>query len=418
MTPPLNEHLPALWLEQLKKDAKNSPSARMMRGEFLPRFGSIDVPKRRKAQHKEERMNEMRGPMSNEEFSRRTGLTVMSLSTTNTPFEDVMQHILNVEGRGYTDHPQDSGGPTKFGITQAALSTYRGTKASANDVRELTEQEASQIYKVNYFDRMNLGFVKDARIAMCLMDQGVNRGTSTAITMAQVMMNRQTGMKLQEDGKNGPKTIAAMESLDPVFFCREYIQLAQHGYVDIVKRKNSQLVFLTGWMNRTHILQDLITTARTTATPIIVPKPDVKEEPVSTGKLAPFKWAQGELGQSEISGSKDNARIVYYHGFTTLKATDDETPWCSSFMCAAHETQGIRSTRSAAAKSWATWGKEGDGSVGDIAVFKRTGGHHVAFINKKFQRGASVVNVLGGNQSNKVRVSDYDASNLIAIRRA
>lgn len=356
------------------------------------------------------------GPMSDRDFTRRTGLSVMALQG-NTLFDAVMSHVLNVEGRNFTDHPNDAGGPTKFGITQATLAAYRGTKSTAEDVKNLQEDEAKRIYKVRYFDRMNLGFVEDHRKVLCLMDQGVNRGTGTAITMAQVMMNRQSGAKLAEDGVLGPKTRAAIDSLDAHFFCREYIQLAQHGYVDIVKRKESQLVFLTGWMNRTHILQDLVWDGRTTATPIVVPAPDTTPEPVKGGKLAPYNWAKGELGQSEISGSKDNARIVYYHSFTTLKATDDETPWCASFVCAALENAGFKSTRSAAAKSYATYGVAGDGSVGDIAVFKRPGGHHVAFINKKYVKGSALVNVLGGNQSNKVRVSDYEAANLIAIRR-
>ena len=40
-----------------------------------------------------------------------------------------------------------------------------------------------------------------------------------------------------------------------------------------------------------------------------------------------------ELGIREQSEpGKHNARILAYHQTTTLKATDDETPWCSSFV--------------------------------------------------------------------------------------
>ena len=133
--------------------------------------------------------------------------------------------------------------------------------------------------------------------------------------------------------------------------------------------------------------------------------------------MAPYYWAQKEMGEKEIPGSKDNPRIVWYHSFTTLKATDDETPWCSSFMCAAAESTGFKSTKSARAKSWLDYGIPGDGPVGDIAIFTREGGGHVAFVNKKFTKGDAVVNCLGGNQSNRVKVSDYDSSRLVGFRR-
>jgi uncharacterized protein (TIGR02594 family) len=134
-------------------------------------------------------------------------------------------------------------------------------------------------------------------------------------------------------------------------------------------------------------------------------------------QLAPYVWAILELGQSEIFGSQDNPRIIFYHSFTDYGAKDDETPWCSSFMCAAHEETGHKSTRSAAAISWATWGIPGDGKIGDIAVFRRKGGHHVAFVHIDVDKASKFVMVLGGNQANKVCVETYRIEDLICFRR-
>lgn len=136
--------------------------------------------------------------------------------------------------------------------------------------------------------------------------------------------------------------------------------------------------------------------------------------------LQPFEWAKKEWreGIREMAGQKENnPRIIWYHSLTTLKATTDETPWCSSFMCAAAFSAGLPSTRSAAAKSWLEYGEKGDGSEGDIAVFKRKGGHHVAFIYKRLNASDKLVHVLGGNQGNSVSVATYCASDLLAIRR-
>ena len=135
-------------------------------------------------------------------------------------------------------------------------------------------------------------------------------------------------------------------------------------------------------------------------------------------RMMPYYWAMEELKKNikEVQGSGNNPRIIYYHSFTSLKATSDEVPWCSSFMNAAAMSTGFAGTKSAAAKSWLDYGIEGDGSVGDIAVFKRDGGHHVAFVNKNYYAGP-YIEVLGGNQNNKVGIDNYGVSNLLAFRR-
>src|SRR6267378_6228736 len=66
--------------------------------------------------------------------------------------------------------------------------------------------------------------------------------------------------------------------------------------------------------------------------------------------------AIGELGVAELPGEESNLRILEYDLETTLKATSDEVPWCSAFLCWCFEREGIPSTRSAAAKSWLDWG--------------------------------------------------------------
>lgn len=329
----------------------------------------------------------------------------------------VMDHIFKVEG-GYSNHPKDSGGATNLGITAATLAAHRKVKSvTADDVKSLTKEEATEIYDSRYWDRMSLDLVSNWKLQMAIMDQGVNRGVGTAVRMAQVLANTQFKAGLTVDDDLGPKTAKFLNSVDRETFVREYIQQAQLGYWDIVTRKPDQSVFFKGWLNRTHILQDLLWEGVATSEPIIVPKPD--ESIVVPGRGKPYsayEWALKELGVAEISGSKDNSRIVWYHGFTMLKATDDETPWCSSFICAAAASNGCKSTKSAAAKSWLEM-PEGDGSVGDLAVYKRTGGHHVHFVNRKYSSKASTIQGVGGNQGNKVSIAEYNKANLLGFRK-
>ncbi len=137
-----------------------------------------------------------------------------------------------------------------------------------------------------------------------------------------------------------------------------------------------------------------------------------------------MRIARAETGQREIAGAQDNARIVEYHRTTTLRASDDETPWCSSFVNWTMERAGYRGTDSAAAISWARWGERvsglGAAREGDIVVLHRRGApaheNHVGFF---VRAGNGGVTLLGGNQSNQVKESTYSSAQweVVAVRR-
>ncbi|UPU35262.1 TIGR02594 family protein [Geomonas paludis] len=119
--------------------------------------------------------------------------------------------------------------------------------------------------------------------------------------------------------------------------------------------------------------------------------------------------ARQEVGQKEVVGHEDNPRILAYHATTTLKATDDETPWCSSFVNWCLKQAGIKGTDSAAAKSWVHWGMPSGPVPGAITVICSskatdrsfsTSGAHVGFL---IQETATHFKLLGGNQSNTVK---------------
>jgi uncharacterized protein (TIGR02594 family) len=137
--------------------------------------------------------------------------------------------------------------------------------------------------------------------------------------------------------------------------------------------------------------------------------------------LAPYKWAKNEMetyDTAEIAGKLNNPRIVWYHSHTSLKANDDETPWCASFVCAALENTRFKSTRSAAAVSYEKYGEKGDGSLGDIVVFRWDNGkHHIGFVSAPYKYGDRTIQILGGNQKNRVCVEQYESRHILAIRR-
>lgn len=143
----------------------------------------------------------------------------------------------------------------------------------------------------------------------------------------------------------------------------------------------------------------------------------------SAAPVSGARWmetAVAELGVHEESlPGQHNRRIIEYHSTTTLHATDDETPWCSSFVNWVMKTSGYRGTNSAAAKSWLDWGMRlTTPRHGAIVVIKRkktgtdhstgsSSGFHVAFW---VSEDSTHIRLLGGNQSDQVKYSNFSLS--------
>lgn len=149
-----------------------------------------------------------------------------------------------------------------------------------------------------------------------------------------------------------------------------------------------------------------------------------KDQPKSTQSipstsgpmLAPWlDIARAEIGVKEIPGSKHEKRILEYHKATSLESTEDEVPWCSSFVSWCLEKAGVPSTRNAWARSYLAWGTKIERPVvGCIVVFSRgASSGHVAFYIDESDAG---IQCLGGNQGNKVCLSTYPKSRVLGYR--
>lgn len=147
---------------------------------------------------------------------------------------------------------------------------------------------------------------------------------------------------------------------------------------------------------------------------------DKKEIVLKLSPSAPswLKIAAKEIGTKEINGTKNNKRIITYHSATTFCSKSDETHWCSSFVNWVMNEAGYAGTTSAAAASWKVWGKEIiEPREGAITIIYRqpkkvdgkmtSSGNHVAFF---ISQTSTHLNLLGGNQSDMVKVSKFRKS--------
>lgn len=116
-------------------------------------------------------------------------------------FDTAFDRLIGHEG-GYSNHPDDPGGETNWGITlrTAREAGYTGT------MRALTRDEARAIYRAAYWNRAKADQY-DGAIAFQLFDAAVNHGIGQAIRFLQ----RAVGVA--DDGAVGPVTLAAVHAM-------------------------------------------------------------------------------------------------------------------------------------------------------------------------------------------------------------
>lgn len=97
----------------------------------------------------------------------------------NTNYQYALTQLLRDEG-GYTNNPNDKGGPTNFGITIADYKKYINPNGTAIDVKNMTVDQAKSIYKTKYWDAVD-GDNLPSGVDYCVFDYGVNSGVSRAV---------------------------------------------------------------------------------------------------------------------------------------------------------------------------------------------------------------------------------------------
>lgn len=158
----------------------------------------------------------------------------------------------------------------------------------------------------------------------------------------------------------------------------------------------------------------------------VIESPNTVELPVEEAVSTPtipgtptwMNFANTEIGITERT-STGTPRIIEYHKFTSLKASSDSVPWCSSFVNWVMKQDGQNITNSAAAKSWQNWGyvleQPRKGAItliqantgGPDSSTGSSSGFHVGFY---MGENATHLSLLGGNQADQVKISSFKKS--------
>jgi lysozyme family protein len=172
--------------------------------------------------------------------------------------DELIEELIEREG-GYVNHPADSGGPTRFGITEAVARAHGYNGAMA----ELPRDEAAAIYRRLYWLRPRFDQVAErtSKVAAELFDTGANMGPAVAVTFLQralTALNR--GGKdypdLTPDGRIGPMTIAALDAFleargakgGETVLLRALEALQGERYLRLAEKRPANEAFLYGWL--------------------------------------------------------------------------------------------------------------------------------------------------------------------------
>ena len=142
-----------------------------------------------------------------------------------------------------------------------------------------------------------------------------------------------------------------------------------------------------------------------------------------------FDIAQRFVGIKEVGGSVDNPQIMAMLKLDNDWPEADEVPWCSAFANYVAWLLRLPRSKSLRARSWLQVGRgillDNAAPGYDVVILKRGKGEqpgpevinapgHVGFYAGRF---GDFVEVLGGNQSDTVKISRYPVKNILGVRR-
>ena len=134
-------------------------------------------------------------------------------------WDKAIDFVLSIEG-GYVNDPKDPGGETKYGISKHSYPNV--------DIANLTEEQAKEIYKRDYWDKCNCDHIPDLRDVL-VFDTAVNMGINSAMQFLS-------------------------KSLD----WQDYMLFRIDRYIEISRRNANLQKFFRGWIIRCSRLAQLI----------------------------------------------------------------------------------------------------------------------------------------------------------------
>jgi lysozyme family protein len=171
--------------------------------------------------------------------------------------ETLIDEVIGREG-GYSNHPADRGGATRWGVTEAVARAH----GWAGDMRNYPRDDAVAVYRRLYWLRP--GFDRVARhaprVAAELFDTGINMGPEVAVGFLQRVLNalnREAAdyPDIPADSRIGERTIAALAAFigrrgpeGEKVLLKALEALQGERYLRLAEQRPANEAFLYGWL--------------------------------------------------------------------------------------------------------------------------------------------------------------------------
>ncbi|XFP87464.1 glycosyl hydrolase 108 family protein [Klebsiella pneumoniae] len=170
-------------------------------------------------------------------------------------FSKISSVILQHEG-GYVNDPNDRGGETNMGITIATWRAYApsdlGIEATTNTLRNMTKEQAEIIYYNHYWEPKGFCKLETIKIALMLYDWTITSGR--AVTQVRKMLHNEYNINLVVSNTMDDDMIHCIDAIeDQEQLLSRIAEVRKEYYRSLTitnGEPNTQVRFLTGWINR------------------------------------------------------------------------------------------------------------------------------------------------------------------------
>jgi lysozyme family protein len=150
--------------------------------------------------------------------------------------------VLQSEG-GWVDNPHDSGGATNRGITLDTLTEWREEPCTKDDVKNLSAQEASDIYRAKYWANVR-GDDLPSGVDYIVFDYAVNSSPAKAAKELQSLVGA------NPDCIIGAFTLKAIAAYVAIHGVETLIKSYCDRRKSFLRSLKTWLYFGKGWTNR------------------------------------------------------------------------------------------------------------------------------------------------------------------------
>lgn len=223
--------------------------------------------------------------------------------------------VLESEG-GYSDHPDDPGGPTNFGVTLETLTNWRDRATSALDVMALTKPEALAIFTKQYADKIDFDALP-LGLDYIVLDFAVNSGPAKAVRVLQQQLG------FVGDAVDGVVGVITLRAIDKAMAAGHLLEDYCDARLAFMKSLTNWSTFGKGWGARVDRVEKTGEAMHARAAVPAAVLLDTLAQAKAVGPVKLTATASGKVSIASVAATMATAGVWAAQASGTLSAFSD-----------------------------------------------------------------------------------------------